>query len=193
MQMVMAMQNRGGKKPTTGPSNVNVTATLSADLPLKSANPDELLITVADLQDKLKSAFKSAAKAATPEEQEVMEEMQAAEDANAGPQAKPGEPAFLYVHVITEAEQNKALADAFAQAKRSAERLAKAAGSELGEIRNLTSTSNSGGQDSDPQNMYLAAMMGSRPAASDSAVEATGAQPGPVTSRITVTASFGLK
>src|SRR3982751_250403 len=40
MQMYMKMQNRGagGKKPTTGPSNVSVTATLLADVPLKAAS-----------------------------------------------------------------------------------------------------------------------------------------------------------
>jgi uncharacterized protein YggE len=196
MQMYMRGQNRGGKKPTTGPSRVNVTATLSADLPLKSASPEEMLIAVADLQAKLRESFKPAPKAAaTPEEQEVLEEMQGAEEAASGTDVKPGEPAFLFVHVIGEGEQNKAIADAFAQAKRSAERLAKAAGAELGEIKTLNSTSTTGGgENTDAQTVFYNAMINTRPATGEStAVEATGPQPGPVSSRVTVNVAFGLK
>src|SRR5439155_11645633 len=107
------------------------------------------------LQEKLRAAFKASAKAATPEEQEVLEEMQGAEEAAGGaPEAKPGEPAFLFVHVITEPEQNKALADAFAQAKRSAERLAKAGGADLGDIKTLSATNSAAGDNTDAQSIY---------------------------------------
>ena len=199
MQMYMRAQNRGGaKKPTTGPSSVSVTATLSADLPLKAANAEEMLIAVADLQAKLRDAFKPTAKtAATPEEQEVLEEMQGAEEANGGgTELKPGEPAFLFVHVVTEPEENKAMADAFAQAKRSAERLAKSAGAELGEIKTLNSSSSTGGvENSEGQVFFGAAQMSGRPAGNESTatVEAIGSQPGPVSSRVTVNVAFGLK
>jgi uncharacterized protein YggE len=199
MQMYMRAQNRGGgvKKPTTGPSSVSVTATLSADLPLKVANAEEMLIAAADLQSKLRDSFKPAAKtAATPEEQEVLEEMQGAEEAAGGTEAKPGEPTFLFVHVVTEPEENKAMADAFAQAKRSAERLAKTAGMELGEIKTLNSSTSTGGmENAEGQVFYGAAQMNGRPAGNESSttVEAVGSQPGPVSSRVTVNVAFGLK
>ena len=202
MRMVMAMQNRGGgKKPTTGPSNVDVATTLVCDLPLKYANADEMLIAVAEVQAKLRESFKAGGgkSAGTPEEQEVLEEMQAAENASGGGDpsaAKPGEPSFLFVHRVTEAEQNKVLADAFAQAKQSAQRLAKAAGIELGELKTLSASRTTAGPgESDGQwTFYTPMASGPSPASDSSATfEATGPQAGPVSSRVTVNAGFGLR
>jgi uncharacterized protein YggE len=195
IRMMMNMRNQGGKKPATAPSTVSVTTTLSADVALKAASADEMLIAAADLQEKLRTAFKGSAKAPTPEEQEVLEEMQGAEEAaGGGAEARPGEPAFLFVHVVTEAEQNKALADAFAQARRSAERLAKAAGSDLGDLKTLSATSSTAGDNNDAQSIFYAAMMAGRTPSNEPAViEATSPQPGPVSSRLAVNATFGLK
>lgn len=195
VRMVMNMRNQGAKKATTAPAAVSVTTTLSADVPLKAGGAEAMLVAVADLQQKLRDSFKPGGKAPTPEEQEVIEEMQAnAEAGGDTTEAKPGEPAFLFVHVITEPEQNKALADAFAQAKRSAERLAKASGSDLADLKTLSATSSTGVENGDAQSAFYAAIMSGRPSPNESVVvEATSPQPGPVTSRITVNASFGLK
>jgi uncharacterized protein YggE len=200
-QMQMYMQQRNGgavKKPTTAPTPVTVTATMSADIALKTANDEEMLLAVADLQAKLRDAFKPIVqRAKTPEEQEVLEEMQGAEQAASG-EIKPGEPAFAYVHLVTEAEQNTAMADAFAQAKRSAERLAKAAGADLGELKTLNANISNGSpaEGGEGQPIYYGAMMGAggMPGSnSTGTIEATGAQPGPVSSRVTVNVGFGLK
>jgi uncharacterized protein YggE len=197
MQMYLNMRNSGGRggKPaaaTTRP--VAVSTLLTAEVPLEAAGHEELLTTASDLQEKIKSGFKKAAKAATPEEQEVLEEMQMQQEMSTG-QPQPGEPMFLFVHRLSEEEQSKAVSDAFKAAQASAARLAKAAGADLGEVRELTSTIAPGGDDADSssaQYQYFAAMAG-RTTPTDSAAEATSPRAGMVSSRVTVTAVFGLK
>ena len=55
--------------------------------------------------------------------------------------AAPGEPVFLFVSKVSAEDRDKALASAFAKARESASQLAKAAGSQIGNLRQLTVTS----------------------------------------------------
>ena len=200
MRMIAQMQRGGGAKPKSPTSQPTVlTATLTADVPVKSTDGPSLVLAASDLQDKLKSAFKHDTKAMTPEEQEVMEEMQQ-QSGEGAPAAQPNEPAFAYVHVLTDAERSKALADAFAAAKDSASRLAKAAGADVAELLQVSGSSATGAVDaSNPYAEMIATFSaaggGAGTAASAGSVgrEATGAQAGPVTCTVTVRADFALK
>jgi hypothetical protein len=157
-----------------------------------------LLITAADFQEKLRGAFKPETKASTPEEQEVLEEMQQQQNDESGAaERKPGEPAFLYVHRISQQEHHKAMAEAFANAHQRAEWLAKAAGAQLGDVRTLSAWSSSNPGEAQ-ENMYAAifAQMsgGGQRSGNDVVVaEATSPQPGPVSSHLTITGAFDMK
>ena len=126
-----------------------------------------------------------------------MEEMQQQQQQNGEAAAQPGEPAFLYVHVLSDAEQAKALADAFAGAKDSATRIAKAAGSDAREVLQVSgSAATANGDNQNAYFAYVAAMNGgggTQGAAGSVASEATAAQAGPVTCTVTVRADFALK
>lgn len=195
-QMQMFMSMRGGeKKPATTKSSVTVSSVLTAEVPLKASGPDELLIAATEAQDKLTEQFKpkGADAAASPEEQEVLDEMMEM-DMGDGGGAKPGEPSFLYVHKIAQEEQEKALADAFANARKSAEQLAKAVGLSLGDVRTVSASSKSGGAEDD-EDAYFAMMASMSGQDTGGAIvqEATSTQPGPVTCKVTVTSAFTLK
>ena len=98
-------------------------------------------------------------------------------------------------------ERATALADAFKKAKVQAVEIAEAAGTTLGSLRQLTSVAQQGGGDSDSsgaewQAYYrmMGAGRGAVPASeSETDSEAQGTQPGEVTYRVTVTASFDVK
>jgi hypothetical protein len=192
MQMMMNMRG-GAKKPTTTPSAVAVSSVLTAEVPLTAAAPDELLVAATELQEKFKAEFKAAKGPGTPEEQEVLEELAAAEMMPG--QANVNEPQFLYVHKITHEEQKKALADAFAEARERAGRIAEAAGAQLGLVRDVTASIGPAKQ-SPEENMYAAMyanMAGQNGAAQKNESEATSPRPGPVTTRVTVSGTFELK
>lgn len=115
---------------------------LKADFPLPADKPDELLIATKTLQEKVRAADLGGLKAdgkATPEEEEQAEE--AVGRPGRGDDAPRGAPTFLFVFKVTEAERTKALAEAFAQARQDAKRLATAAGQDLGELYKLADQS----------------------------------------------------
>ena len=75
----------------------------------------------------------------TAEEEELAEEMEGEVMMyNDESQPKPGEPIFLFVTRISPQDRAQALAAAFAKARRQAEELSKAAGSELGALQGLS-------------------------------------------------------
>jgi uncharacterized protein YggE len=202
-----------GKKPATNPAaSTSVSLTLKADWPL-SGSGDELLVNASTLAQKIKAADvagkKAAAASMTPEQQEEAEEHQgnagqqaeamAEMNAGIGPNAggMPGEPKFTYVATLTEEEQTKATADAFAKARVQAGRLAKAAGTDLGALRQLTSQRASTADSQNPTE-YMAALYqnmlaGGRPPGTEDSAEAVGTSPTNVGVRITVTASFATR
>jgi uncharacterized protein YggE len=203
--MVMERMRTGGRakkpdKPKAAP--VQVTANLRADLPLKASGAEELLVAAHALQEKIKAADLAGLKeiaAGSPEEQELAEEMDPEMMGYNPGETRPGEPTFLFVSKVPEEERDKALAEAFQKAKREAARLAKAAGAELGPLAQLWSTHSmgNGGEDyTNPYRYYYQYMQ--KPATrsgdkDDSASEAIGPQPGGVSLRIAVNASFALK
>lgn len=107
---------------------------------------------------------------------------------------KPGEPSYIFVSKVPEADRQKALTEAFTAAKTDATRLAKAAGMQLGDLRGISST---GGYDSDDVyenqhiyrsrfSSYFRQQIGGR----ETSNEAVGMTPGTIKYKVTVTASF---
>jgi hypothetical protein len=192
-------EGRAAAKPKTAVPVV-VSATLKADLPLKAADPDALLIAAAALQEKIKAADLGGLKDAekpSPQEAEVLEEMGVAGEGNPS-QPKRGEPAFLFVAHIPAADRDRATADAFGRAKTEAARLAKAAGAGLGGLVRL----NGGPPGIEPDNInyeqmrqYMAWNGGQQTVGhplDDGAYEAVSDRPGRVGLRVAVTAEFHL-
>jgi hypothetical protein len=147
MQMQRMMLNRvrrGRSKAAKKPEPkqpVTVAAALRADFPIKQTSSDAVLVLVAELKEKLVEADVSGAKELekgtekeelTEEEEEMMMQMSYSSD-----QQPPGEPNFIYVARISDQDQSDALAQAFTNARRHAERMAKAAGVGLGALRSL--------------------------------------------------------
>jgi hypothetical protein len=170
------------------------------------------LVNAAGLVQKIKAADVAGRKAAvanlSPEQQEEAEEQQGAgQSAEAmaemtmgmGPNAAgpPGEPKFTYVATLSDEEQAKATADAFAKARAQAGRLAKAAGTDLGPLLYLSSrrtpTANAGNPNEYMAQVYQNMLAGGRPPGTGDAAEAVGTSPSNVGVRITVTASFATR
>lgn len=191
----------GGKGATKAALPVLVSMTLKADWPLKAAGPEDLLLQIHELQEKVKAADLGGVKEnekLTPEEEEIAEEMQAAIQQQLGQEAeaKRGEPSFFYVCKVSEEDRAKALAEAFQKARKDAGRLARAAGQELGTLQGLSSQ-NQGGEVEPSAGIppYLVQQLraGQGNDGADSGGEALGVQPGKVTYRIMVSAAFYLK
>lgn len=206
MMLSQRMQSRGKgnakkKKATTGP--ITVSAQLTAEWKLQTQNTEELLLAVHPLQNKIKEADLAGLNAAsklTPEEQELMEEMEEASSSyySSDREAKPGEPVFSFASPISKEEEDKAMAEAFKIAKSQAARLAKAANSQLGKLSSISSDSASA-SDEDSEYRYNSAYyvaaqrMRSARNSGDSQIEAISVLPKKVKYRVTVFADFELK
>lgn len=211
MQMMMMrrmQQQPGGKKEAKKKvaEPVMVSAMLTAEIKLDAKGPDDLLLASHALQEQIKEADLGGAKDAeklSPEQEELLEE-QEAEMMNLSNdnEPKPGEPVFLFVSKISEAERDKALAEAFQKAKAQAKQLAKAAGIELGNLKTLYATNASaGGYDrygSYNYNYNRIMQMAQRSQSGEDledpdSTTAFAAEAGPVKLSITVTAAFEAK
>jgi len=178
---------------------VIVTASLKADLPLKAADAEALLVAATALQEKVRAADLGGLKDVdkpSPQEEEVLEELGVHEGMNPG-EPRRGEPAFLFVARIPAADRDRATAEAFQRAKKEAAQLAKAAGADLGGLARLQS----GPAGMDPENYFeqmraYANWNGVQPPVGrpldDGAYEAVGDRPGRVMLRVSVTADFHL-
>jgi uncharacterized protein YggE len=200
--MEQAMKARMGmaKKPAppAGPANVRLVVTLKAHWALAGKSPEELLAASQELQQKVKDADLSELKQASAEDRERLEEQQGGSEINfnfgmpASP--PPGEPAFSFVCKIPDEEMTKATEEAFKTAKSKAQQLARGAGVELGNLKQLTSYVV---PDVDPsQPSYLQMMQAAGAAvqpSGDDPNEAAGIQPTQIKVRLTVMASFGIK
>lgn len=207
MRRMMIMQGRieeqeteeEGEEAKAGP--VTVLSSLEAEWPLRSESTEDLLIQVHELQKKLKTMDIAGLKddKLTPEEEEMLAEM---EDESSrfmsygGEQpAEPGEPTFLFVSRISEADRTRLLAEAFGKAKAEAESLAAAAGIELGPLSGLSSHRTEGYSQYDYNSPYFQVMQRARamfdPEQTDH--EAVGAEAAKVTYRITVSVAYKIK
>ncbi len=145
-QMIKMLKAQGRRVPKglEKAPPVTVTANITAEWPLKAASPEEAITLVKKLQDKVEAADLAGTKEAkklTPEEEELNEEMKDMMESmsyRGDEEANPGEPTFFYVATLSQEAQEKAIAEAFAQAKGNAEKLAKAAGIGVGSLASLT-------------------------------------------------------
>jgi hypothetical protein len=203
-QMVMQRMRGSGKpvpkKKETPP--VVLSSTLTFDVPLKASDAAELLLAAHALQERVKEADlggKKEFEKLTPEEEELAEEARAMSGGyqQQGPQR--GEPSFLFVARLTDPDVDRALSEAYQQARRHAEQLARAAGARLGRLHHLDDQVNTAnGQGLDPQTAYYY-RYGYAPGAGmpqpprSRASEATAPQAGPVTHHVALAATFVLQ
>ena len=204
MRQMVRMQRAGGraaagKEAADGapPPKVAVSLTVTAEWPLAEQSPEEFVVAGYTLREKLRAAGLSKPpepKELTPEEQEEMEELAGMMDEEEGA-AAPGEPSFVFVSRFTAEERDNAMAEAFKKARAEATRLATAAAGTLGDLRTVNGSTSADGAGDDDVYGYQRAMMiqmGMNPA--DPGVEeGTTSEPGPVSMRVTVTATFGMK
>jgi Tfp pilus assembly protein PilV len=212
MEMMIRQRMRSsGKKAAakTGEPPVSLSATLTAEWPLSAASADDMLIACQTLTTKIRAADLAGAKeaqaTASAEDQETAEESAGSSSSSFEEQGQtpPGEPRFVYVAKISEEDENKALADAFAQAKAQAVRLSRTAGAELGALSSISGNlatnipdedyayaANAMYQDRYQMAMQRQAMM---MAASRGPREASGTEPGTLVHPINVMATFNLK
>jgi uncharacterized protein YggE len=196
-QMMRMRMNRGGRaapatSPTAGAARVAVGIVAKAEWPLSAKGGEELLLASQDLQEKVKAADLADTRTSSLEEQEAREERAGLDDNEQAPPA--GQPVFLYVAKISDEQRGKVLADAFKKAKLNAGDLAKAAGAELGALKQLQSQP--AGPDMEQYQMMQYARYNPfaysqvQNAEPDEAVSPIA---GPVTLRLTVSASFAIK
>jgi uncharacterized protein YggE len=203
MRTRQAMRGKRGKKPAAKAPSIVLASKLSAEWKIKAADVDELLISAAALEDKIRAADLGGQKAAeaklkAEQDEETNEEMQDMMMQMGGNdnEAKPYEPTFVFIRRIATDEREKALREAFGKAKDDATRLAQAAGMQLGELKTLGEQPGGGddGDDGDQRRYYYQMMRAGRLGRVEAdALEATGVHPGTVSYRVTVTATFGLK
>jgi uncharacterized protein YggE len=194
-------RNRALGKPAGKEDTSSIVAgVVQVEFALPKGNPDDFLVASLELQTKIKNADLGGLKEKgklSQEEQEAIEE--AAGRSGRGDEGPArGEPVFLYVCKISEEDRSKALAAAFAKAKRDAERLAHAAGSEVGGLNRLTNPFPAASDD----DQYMLARRGyyggapvvrSLDTSDEDSSEAVGSQPGKVSLRVGVVAEFSLK
>ena len=203
--MMMRSRMRGGKanSKTSTPIPVLVSSMLTAEWKLTAKLPDELLLAVHPIQEKIKAADLAGSKEAeklTPEQEELLEEAAQEYGYDGSDESKPGQPVFLFVSRVADAERDQALADAYDKARKQASRLASAAGAQLGRLKSLNSHESSA-NDSDEYggggfnfSYRQMQMLNRRQANSEKDEnEAFAVQPGPVKFLVTVTASFEVE
>lgn len=208
--MQQMMRIRGGRpgaaKPEAQPK-VEVSTKVTAEWSFEAGDsPEELIVNAYTLREKVKAgglSKKSAKAELSPEELEELEEAEGMVMDEYGMEQAvlPGEPVFMFVSKVTDAERDAATAEAFKKAKADAARLAAASGSKIGEIRQVTAHTMPVAGDSDYGNdyydggYYQAQMMrqlGMNVPGSN-ADEAAGLEPGPVSLQVSVTAAFAIE
>ena len=201
--MIMQRMRRGAPAPETKPDEaVNVTMALSADWKVAGSTVSEKLLFVHDLQKRITEANLAGRKEKEElslEDQELMEEMQGMDMyggyGNYGQaQQKPGEPSYSFVRVISPAQQEGLMKEAFEKARIDAEHLAKAASVALGELSSVAYTINRPGEQNNPYLQYAQAFGVSMGPAGDQRLdEATSSSFGELAYAVNVSASFELQ
>ncbi len=192
--VMMQMQNRQVDEAALAALPVTVTVSVTADWPLEGDASEDLLLRAHEIQKRVKEAkLAESREELTPEEQEIMEEMQGY--AGYGmPQSKPGEPAFSYVATLPPRSRTDAMRQAIERARADALQLAEAAGLALGPVTRLSAGEPAAA--TDPQTAMMYAYMGMSGAApqnpSKDPDEIAGDKPR-VVHTVTVNATFVLQ
>jgi len=203
MRQMMAMRGaRGGRVPKAleTPKVVTLSASLTASWPLTGKTAEEVLFFSHELQTKIEAADLAGLnekKQLTPEEEELAAEAQEFGGFGATGEETPGQPQFFFVGRITDQRRDQATQAAFGKAKAQAQRLATAAGAELGGLASLSSHQSQDTDDS-PYANYAAAIQMMRQAQfaggqSNDQEEAVSATPGEVSVQVLVQTTFSLK
>lgn len=188
---------RPGRAATTQPAKAPVTLScnLKAEWKLTGKSADELVVEGATLQEKIRAANPAGEGSGEGGEadEELREEMDLLSQRDPSQARSPL--TFVYVAKIAPEERAKALGEAFAKATTHAAALAKAAGRELGPVRQLQAQAS---VENPPEGqMYYSPFGGyrsySQQPTDSSADEAIGANPTSVTVQVGVSASFNLK
>jgi uncharacterized protein YggE len=195
MEQMMRARMGGARKPAAKPQTppVTVLASLTAEWPLKEADPDQTLIFASGVRAKVTALVSRTARPLTPEEQERMEEEAGMMMSGIDDEPRPGEPVFLYVKKVSPEARAKAMAEAFADAREQARHLAAAAGVQLGPVQHLSASVTPDYSQYQSDNPYTQRMMYSimRGAAQEASTdEAIAANPGAVVLLVTVRAAF---
>ncbi|MGM0486660.1 MAG: SIMPL domain-containing protein [Planctomycetota bacterium] len=137
------MRSRGQRTPPglTASESVAVSMTLRAEWPLEAKTPEEVLRRAESIRQQIKEADLAGSEEEedelSPEARELAEEMAGMSPGYDESAVKEGEPVFLFVARVSDADREKAMAEAFAKAREQARSLARAAGVDLGPLVSL--------------------------------------------------------
>jgi uncharacterized protein YggE len=201
------MRGRSGKAAgKQAPKSYSVSTTLSVEWPLKAETPEQLLVVVETVREKVQAAdlagTKNAEKASSEEEEEAEEAAGMSRSYGGEEQVKPGEPMFVFVAPIPAEQQTKALAQAFAKAKAQAQQMAAAAGVTLGPLASLANSQNAGmnfggaygyRQQQQLQRLMELGMIGDEGESAATPDEAVAPDAHKLSFAVTVTASFAVQ
>jgi len=145
--MLMAKMQSRGKKAAKTPIAVPVTVTvmLTAQWSLEAETPEQMLVLAQTLQEKIKAADLAGIKDAeklSPEEEELADEASQMIDQSGEQRTPAGQPYFMFIARLSQADREKLLGEAFAKAKTQAADLAKAADVELGPLTGISGQCN---------------------------------------------------
>jgi hypothetical protein len=204
MEQIMRLRTGRAEEKTDGERPVHVAASFSAQWKLTKKPHDELLASTHKLQQDLVALDLAGHKAAKKAEEgkDEAKDADAVEPGDEG--ADPGQPTFLFLAEVPSAERDKAGAEAFRRAAAQAERLARAAGKELGDVLSLDRVEPV--VDKDPSQLWVRAMLMGMGAPGSPVAQflerqgrrsdttwAVGTALGRVEHRVEVVACFGLK
>ncbi|MGA2798929.1 MAG: SIMPL domain-containing protein [Thermoguttaceae bacterium] len=141
--MLMARMQSRGKKAAKTPSAAPVTVSvlLTAQWSLEAETPEQMLLLAQSLQEKIKAADLAGIKDAeklSPEEEELADEASQMIDQSGEQRTPAGQPYFMFIARLSQADREKLLGEAFAKAKTQAADLAKAADVELGPLTGIS-------------------------------------------------------
>jgi hypothetical protein len=141
--MLMARMQSRGKKAAKTPiaAPVTVSVLLTAQWSLEAETPEQMLVLAQTLQEKIKAADLAGIKDAeklSPEEEELAEEASQMIDQSDEQRTPAGQPNFMFIARLTQADREKLLGEAFAKAKTQAADLAKAADVDLGPLTGIS-------------------------------------------------------
>ncbi|MFW6124554.1 MAG: SIMPL domain-containing protein [Pirellulales bacterium] len=138
------MRSRSQRMPAglAGSEAVAVSMTLRAEWPLEAKTPEQVLRRAEAIRQQIKEADLAGSEdedELSPEAEELAEEMAGMSDGYGFDEsaAKEGEPLFLFVARVSDADRETALAEAFAKARKQARSLAHAADADLGPLVSL--------------------------------------------------------
>ena len=188
-RIILQMQGNQNPPPTSHPSGVSLSCSVTADWPMAAPTADDAMTVGLSLENKIKSALPAPA-AASPEDEEIAEEQAARQQAAGVTTPAPGQPQFTFVHKLSDADRAALLDRALADARDQAALLAKAAGQRIIGIDNISTAASS--MDNVLSAWQQMAMDGTAPQ-SPGESEATGSEPNAITYGVTVNVTFAME